>query len=85
MTTIIDEDQLEKFTHSAHIAGLIVEELPDMVAEHDADVGVAALIICGLLAGKLIAGGLTREEFMRQMDMAIMAKIAADSTTRTPQ
>jgi hypothetical protein len=85
MTTIIDEDQLSQFSRAADIAGHIVNEIPDIADDNDADLGVIALVMCGLLAGKLIANGLPRAEFMRQMDLAIEAKLRTDSTTKTPQ
>lgn len=84
-TVTMNQEQLEAFARASSLAGVIVDELPDVADDNDADLGVMALVMCGLLAGKLIASGLTREEFMRQMELAIDAKLRAQQMPDMPQ
>lgn len=81
----ITPETLNQFRSASEVANIIVDMLPELVDEHEADLGVAALIVCGLIAGKLVDGGLPREAFMRQMGLAIDAKILVANTTTTSQ
>lgn len=85
MTTILNEQDLEAFSRAASLASVMVDELPDLAEEANADIGVLALVMCGLLAGRLVSSGLDRAECIRQINLAIDAKAMADRMSKSTQ
>jgi len=70
-----DEEIIEAKQKAAAFAAIIVDGLPDTTDELDLDLGLTAIIICGLLAGHIVEQWMTREKFIEQMNAAIDAKL----------
>ena len=85
MTQLFNEQEFEQFSKAASLAGIVVDELSELAENADADLGILSLVICGLLAGHLVTNGLPREEFIRQINLAIDAKSTLGNYTKTSQ
>ncbi len=81
----ITEEDIERFSQAASFAAAVVNGLADLADENDFDLGTMALITCGLLAGRLVSSGLSREELIRQINLAIDAKQTVASMSNKTQ
>ena len=73
---ILNDERMERLAACAAIASEICNGLPYIADEHDADVGMTALILCGFLASKIVGEDenlISKAKFFEQMEMAISA------------
>lgn len=78
-------EDIERLHRAFRAAKELTDILPEYAEAHDADVGGTALIVCGIIASRIVSPeSITREEFFAQMNIALNAKeIASTGTTKT--
>ena len=65
----------EEMIDAINLASSVIDSMKIMAHVNEVNPALTGLIICGLIAGKLVEEGMTRETFFKQMNLAIDSRV----------